>query len=428
VKTRTRWFRRLLWLTGFGCLWLNVLDDPPLRTGAYVQDVSDVAATVSKITGESKQLHLTVMDGAGEVVASVHSATQRRHALRVDGLQPGVEYSYSLASRDAGEERGTFRTAPKPGDDRAPVKFAFVGDSGDQAWWVWLQKTPILHLPSRLHWLPPKWAVRTVGARMAAYRPDFALHLGDVIYPKGLHAHYSSGYFRPFGDLIRHAPMYVVVGNHDVMNAAGQQVLANFQLPENDITGDERCYSFARGPVRIIAIDSNTWFSGDHYRPDHPTHRFLAEQLRVATEPWIIVAGHHPIRSASRQGPDGALNAVLLPELMRQQVTMYLSGHDHCYQRFGPNEHWPVPLVVSGGGGKRLYEITKNPRWKVGAEQLHKAYHWCAAEVSGREFRVIARDVDGEVLDSFELALPSGDQLERLRVTNPGRAARIDAL
>ena len=427
MKTRTRWLRRLLWLTGFGCLWLNVIDDPPLRTGAYVQNVTSVAATVAQITGAARPLHLTVFDPSGEVVASVHSDSRRRHALRAEGLQPATKYTYSLASPDAGEERGSFVTASKPGDDQAKVKFSFVGDSGDQAWWVWLHRTPILHMASRFQWFAPKWAVRTVGAAMAEYEPDFALHLGDVIYPKGLHAHYSSGFFRPFGELIKHAPMYVVIGNHDVMNAAGQQVLANFELPENDITGDERCFSFARGPVRIIALDTNTWFAGDVYKPDHPTHRFLLAELERCTEPWIVVAGHHPIRSASRQGHDGRLQKSLLPVLEKNQVSIYLSGHDHCYQRFGPNERWQVPLVVSGGGGKRLYDIKKG-HVQLGAESLHKAYHWCGAEVSGRSFRVVARDAEGEVLDAFDLALPTGEQLRQLRVTNPGRAARIDAL
>jgi len=252
--------------------------------------------------------------------------------------------------------------------------------------------------------------------------------LGDVVYPAGMQAHYSPGFFRPFAELLLHAPMYAVVGNHDVMDAAGQQLLSNFHQPSNDVTGDERCFSMARGPVRIIVLDTNTWFSSDQYRPDHPVHRYLVEQLEICTEPWIIVAAHHPIRSASRQGPDGALQATLLPELVRRQVSVYLSGHDHCYQRFGPNEKWVVPLVVSGGGGKSLYDITSDPRFKIGAEQLHKAYHWCAAAVSGREFRIVARDVDNAVLDDFQLALPAGEDLVRLRALNPGRAARIDAL
>jgi hypothetical protein len=423
-----RWLRRLLWATGFGCLWINALDDPPLWTGSYVQDVTHVAATVAMITALPEEVTLTVVGPAGVEVVSKRDTLRRRHALRVTDLEPGLKYTYTLASTSGMVERGSFRTAPEHGDDQARVKFAFVGDSGDQPWWVWLQKTPILHLPARYHWLPTKWAVTAVGSAMAEFAPDFALHLGDVVYPAGLHAHYSSGFFRPFGDLIRHAPMYVVVGNHDMMDAAGQQVFANFQLPANEISGDERCYSFARGPVRIIALDCNTWMVGDHFGEGHPTHTFLMEQLQAATEPWIVVASHYPMRSASRQGNSGELLRFLEPELINAQVSLYLSGHDHCYQRFGPNAKAPVPLVVSGGGGKRLYAISENPRARVGAEALHKAYHWCGAEVMGEKFRVVARDVEGHELDTFGLVLPSGPQLERLRESNPLRAARIDAL
>lgn len=428
MKTRTRWIRRFLWLAGFGCLWLNVLDDPPLHTEPYVQDVSDVGATVACITETPRQLVLTVRDGQGSQVAEIRGPLRRRHALRVSGLSPATRYVYALDGHAGDSGQGSFLTAPAPLDDMAPVKFAFCGDSGDQPWWVWLQRTPILHWPARLRWFPTKSAVTAVGAAMADYRPDFALHLGDVIYPKGLHAHYSSGFFRPFAALLRHAPMYAVVGNHDVMNAGGQQILANLHLPTSEVTGDERCFSFARGALRIIALDSNTWLGGDHYLPDHPSHQFLLGELSKCTEPWIVVAGHHPMRSASRQGNNDELRTVLLPALADWQVSIYLSGHDHCYQRFGPNAEEPVPLVVSGGGGKRLYDITANPRWRRGAESLHKAYHWCQVEVAGASFRVAARGLDGAELDTFELPLPTSEALERLRVVNPGRAARIDAL
>lgn len=425
---RKRWLRRLLWATGFGCLWINALDDPPLWTAPYVQNVTSDGATVAMITAGPEKVHLVVYDETGAEVAELSDSLCRRHALRVTGLESGSSYTYAMVHSDGVVERGSFDTAPEPGDDRAEIKFAFVGDSGDQPWWVWLQKTPILHLPSRYHWFPTKWAVTTVGAAMADFEPDFAFHLGDVVYPKGMHAHYSSGFFRPFEKLIRNAPMYVVVGNHDVMNASGQQVFANFELPTNDITGDERCYSFARGPVRIIALDCNLGLIGARYRPDHPTHRFLMRELRTATEPWIVVASHYPVRSASRQGNNGDLMLLLEPELAKAQVSVYLCGHDHCYQRFGPNADVPVPLVVSGGGGKRLYEIKQDPRSRKGAEALHSVHHWCSAQVHGRTFRIVARSVDGTELDAFDLQLPSGADLERLRATNPGRAARIDAL
>ena len=278
---RARWIRRLLWLGGFGCLWINVLDDPPLVTESYVQHVTASAATVALIGALPASLRLTVEDPAGAIVATARDENVRRHALRVTGLTASTRYSYVLGGAGV-EWRGTFTTAPV--DDGAKVRFAFFGDSGDQPWWVWLQRTPILHLPARWQWLPTKSAVTAVGAGVAAYAPDFALHLGDVIYPRGLHAHYSSGFFRPFADLIRHAPVYPVVGNHDVMDAAGQQILANFHPPENGVTGDARCFSFARGPLRVIALDCNTHYAGDRYEAGHPSAEFLSSELERCAE------------------------------------------------------------------------------------------------------------------------------------------------
>ncbi|MGC6489387.1 MAG: metallophosphoesterase family protein [Planctomycetota bacterium] len=425
MKTRTRWLRRGLWLAGLGCLCINVVDDPPLHTEPFVQNVTGSAATIAQILAAPAAQTVSVFAADGDVVARRQSEPQRRHEVRVGGLQPSRLYRYTVEV-DGVQEEGSFRTPPA--DDRAKVRFAFCGDSGDQPWWVWLQRTPLLHLPARWRWFSTKHAVTEVGAAMAAYGPDFALHLGDVIYPKGLHGHYSSGFFRPFAALLRTAPLYPVLGNHDVMNAAGVQILENFELPTNEVTGDERSYSFAWGGVRVVVLDCNTFFTGDHYREGHPTHTFLLEELARVSEPWIVVASHFPMRSASRQGDNPELLRSLLPALEESQVSLYLSGHDHCYQRFGPSERLPVPLVVSGGGGKRLYDISENPRARREAQALEKAHHWCGAEVDGAVMRVTATSIAGDVLDAFELTLPSGPQLESLRARNPARAARIDAL
>ena len=426
MKKRTRWFRRGLWLAAFGCLWLNVLDDPPLQTAPYVQNVVKDAATVARVCPSAQPQELVVLDADGEVVKRISSPAQRRHAVRVEGLSPGQRYRYRMGAGSAGDAAGSFSTPPD--SDTETVRFAFCGDSGDQPWWVWLQRAPILHLPARWQWLPTKSAVTRVGAAMADFAPDFALHLGDVVYPKGLHAHYSSGFFRPFEQLLRNAPLYAVLGNHDVMNAGGVQILANFEMPTNAVTGDERSYSFAWGPVRVIVLDCNTVFTGDHYMPGHPTHTFLMSELQRVTEPWVVVASHFPMRSASRGRDNGELLASLLPELENWHASLYLSGHDHCYQRFGPSEDLPVPLVVSGGGGKDLYDISENPRERRGAQALAKAFHWCGAEVSGSSFKVTARSIGGDVLDEFRLALPSGAALKQLRERNPMRAERIERL
>jgi len=421
-----KWLRRSLWLAGFACLWLNILDDPPLQTGAYLQDVTADSAVVAMITAEPTQLTCIVRDPAGQVVGTVPDPLhRRRHAMRIAGLRPGLEYSYALVQASGDEvDRGSFRTAPV--DDRAEVRFAFLGDSGGLPWWVWLQQTPILHLPARWHWLPDSGTVTRIGAAVAEFDPEFVLHLGDVVYPRGLNAHYASAFFRPFAATLRHAPMYAVLGNHDAMDSDGLQLLDNFRMPRSELTGDGRCFSFAWGPVRVIGLDCNSDRLGGVYPSDHPATEYLSRELKASTEPWVVVASHFPLRSQSRSFNRGDLLLRLLPVLRESQVSLYLSGHDHCYQRFGGSDDPTgdgVPLVVSGGGGKSLYEIRPDSRYV-----LESSYHWCSAEVGAGVLTVRSHRLDGTLIDTFGLPLPEGAALERLRAVNPARASRIDAL
>ena len=240
-----RWLRRGVLAAAFGALWLNVADDPPLRTAAYVMDVAPTAATVGLITAAPAASELTVRDEAGAVVATASvPGPQRRHQLRVAGLQPGRRYVYDVAS---GGERyaGVLRTPAGTPDE--PVRFAVLGDSGGQPWWVWLQRTPLWHWPARLGWFADAGPVTQMGKALAAWQPDFVVHLGDVIYPKGQQAHYMSGFFRPFAPVLRDAPFYAALGNHDVMDAGGRQLLANLRTDEQIAATGGRNLSVARG-------------------------------------------------------------------------------------------------------------------------------------------------------------------------------------
>lgn len=420
--TRRRWVRRGLGLAAFGCLWINVCDDPPLRTEAYLLDVASDAAVVGLVTAVPSASQLTVRGADGAVVATAAEVEPvRRHQLRATGLQPGNSYRYEVV---AGAERyaGVLRTPGSAPD--APVRFAALGDSGGQPWWVWLQRTPLWHWPARLGWLPDHGPVNAVGAELAAWKPDFVLHLGDVIYPKGQHAHYMSGFFRPFAAVLREAPVYAVLGNHDVMDAGGRQLLANLRTRESMAHDGGRNLSVVRGPVRIVIIDCNGSYGGRRYEAGHPTHAFLERELAAATEPWIVVASHFPMRSASRQRDRADLLLAMLPQLVEHGVGLYLSGHDHCYQRFGESGGDEPVMVVSGGGGKDLYEVRPDAR----AKALDPAFHWCAIEARNGRLQFEARAVGGRSIDAFEVKLPAGDALERIAAKNPARAQRIGQL
>lgn len=412
-----------MWILGFACLWLNVCDDPPLASGAFLRDVTQTSATIAVIRASPCRAEAIVEAANGEVVARVaQPELRRRHALRVEGLLPGVAYRYRLRIDGEEFEDGRLRTAPA--DDRTPIRFAFCGDSGDQPWWVWLQRTPLWHLPARAGVFADSPAVSAVGAALVAYEPEFVLHLGDIVYPKGLHAHYRTGFFRPFAAVLRDAPVYAALGNHDFMDDGGLQALANVGGPAGPLTGDARCYSFGRGSVRVVVVDGNSFGLADAQLEQHPAFRYLEQELQQVAEPWVVVATHFPIRSASRAGNRGDLMKFLQPLLERHAASLYLSGHDHCYQRFGRPEAGELPLVVSGGGGKDLYAVHPDRQVVV----AKSAYHWCEARAEGATLSVRSHGIDGQLLDEFHVPATGGEALERLRGSNPRRAARIAAL
>jgi len=421
--------RRLLWIVALVCLFLPLVPPPALASGAFVQNVVGDGATVAMITPDPTTLNLQVWDPAGGPAREAGPSQGRRHALEVTGLAPERHYRYAVRGLDgAVVDEGAFHTPPRRDD--APVRFLAVGDSGGLPGWIWLQDTPAVAVPARLGWLGPKSQVSAIGEAMARHDPDFWLHMGDVIYPDGEHRHYAMGFFEPFRELLRKAPVYAVLGNHDLHEGSeGRPMLQNLELPTNPITGDERMYSFAYGSVRVIGLDLNGILDPEtgKRRPigaDHPGVLFLRRELESVTEPWVVVFSHYPILSASRHKDRPDMQEHVLTLLEEFGVQLYLAGHDHVYQRFGTGRDGPVQ-VVTGGGGKSLYTLNPHPRLEASAA----VYHYTEVEVTGSVLWLRAHGVDGERIDEVRLGL--GDDarvLGRLGRLVPERARRIRAL
>lgn len=408
----------LLGAVVLAALLAPVLGEPAWRTAAFVQDVGPGSAVVCKFAAPDQSLELLVDDGRAKVATVAGSAAGDRREFRIDGLEPGREYAWHL--REPGSatvlESGSLRTPPA--DDRAPVRFAMVGDSGGQPWWARLEGSVLVRALAGTGLLRPKSEVAAVGAAMAAAAPDFWLHAGDVIYPDPLTGSWSAGFFEPFEALGRRSPCYVALGNHDLMGDDGARVLRTFTLPTRPGTDDERMYSVAFGAVRVVVLDTNARFEAGA-----PGLEFLRSTLSDATEPWLVVMGHHPILSASRQRDRADLVEHLLPVLERAGVDLYVAGHDHTYQRL--RSPGGMRLVVTGAGGKSLYSLRPHPAIEV----MHSTYHWCRVDVVGPTLTLRALDLHGTAIDELVLQKGGDDaQLASVRSFQPRRAARIEAM
>jgi hypothetical protein len=173
---------------------------------------------------------------------------------------------------------------------------------------------------------------------VAAIEPVDGLVVGDNVYPSGDPSRLPDTVFEPFADVLDHAELYAVLGNHDVMNGNAGGQAAALGMPG-------RWWARHLGDVLLVGLDSNQ--AGD------PEQRaWLERTLAAATERWRVVVLHHPPYSAGYQGSNQEVRDAFVPFFERYGVQLVLSGHDHDYQRSVPI-HGVTYVVTGGAAGTR---------------------------------------------------------------------------
>jgi Icc-related predicted phosphoesterase len=229
----------------------------------------------------------------------------------------GVVYRDQIvryATHRKGSPTETTAWQPFPPDDPLELHLAIVGDVGDSG----------SRLDATAH------AVDEVDA---AEPLDGLVLTGDNVYPAGDPARLPDTVFGPFADTLDGAPLYAVLGNHDVKDGHGEAQMAALGMPG-------LWWARHLDDVLLIGLDSN--------HADDPEQRaWLDRTLSEATEQWRIVIVHHPPYSAGYQGSSEEVRAAFVPLFERYGVQLVISGHDHDYQRSVPIEG--VTYVVTGG-------------------------------------------------------------------------------
>lgn len=329
----------------------------------YVQNVTAKSAVIMWRTPAPAESVVKV--GAREFRGS---AASTHHQVALTDLSPDTTVAYEVP----GIGKGVFRTPPE-GEGKA--RFLIVGDTGSG-----------------------NANQRAVAARMTEYRPDFVLHVGDVVYDDGEERLYPARYFKPFAAIGANAPVYPVLGNHDVRSEKGAAYLRAFDLPSEE-SGTERYYSFRWGQAEFFALDTT---DRDFMRPGTPQVAWLERALSRSTATWKIAYGHHPMYSNGADGGKAFLRNRVLPLLKRHGADLYLSGHEHNYERFLDAEEG-VHFLVSGGGGAWLRPGRQKFQDKDKPSVYRDAYHFVGAELDGSRLTLTAIDKDGQVFDTVTL-------------------------
>lgn len=224
--------------------------------------------------------------------------------------------------------------------------------------------------------------------------PGLVFTLGDNAYPDASPGNFANCYHPSWG---RHrARTRPIAGNHDWYN---NQWWAYF-----DYFGASAgppglgYYSYDLGAWHVIALNSNL-----HGNAGSPQHEWARADLSASRASCILALWHHPRYSSGPSGGDRTMQDIwkLLQEAGAEVV---LTGHDHIYERFAPQDAdgrldlaRGLRQFVVGTGGYTLYdlgpakpnsEVRDNRTWGVLRMTLHPTgYDWEFVPIAGRSFR-----------------------------------------
>jgi acid phosphatase len=212
------------------------------------------------------------------------------------------------------------------------------------------------------------------------------LMVGDNIYPVGDVEKYGESRFsKPYEPLLSKGVAFKpVLGNHDVMLGNGPKQIDFFKMPG-------RYYTFTRNHVAFFAIDSTKF--------DTVQQQWLDRSLKQSKATWKVVYGHHPVFSSGLHGSSSYLGKTLKPILERNNVDLYLSGHDHNYERFAPVNG--VTYIVTGGGGASLREFRGVEKGSLKRQSIH---HFTVFHVIGPRLTMEAFDAHNQMFDTLTLS------------------------
>jgi hypothetical protein len=189
--------------------------------------------------------------------------------------------------------------------------------------------------------------------------PGTVFTAGDNAYPDGAAVDFADCYGPSWG---RHkARTRPAPGNHEYHVAGAAGYFSYF----GSVAGEagKGYYSYNLGAWHIIVVNSNCNEIGG-CAAGSPQERWLRADLAAHPAPCTLAYWHHPLFSSGFHGNDSDLRPIW-QALYDAGADVVLSGHDHHYERFAPQDpsgkadpaHGIRSFVVgTGGAGLRPIE------------------------------------------------------------------------
>jgi hypothetical protein len=227
-------------------------------------------------------------------------------------------------------------------------------------------------------------------ARALQETPGSVFTLGDHVYPVGNREAFASCYESTWGAVKQRT--YPTPGNHEWDVQQGAHYLAYFGG-----AAGRGYYSFDLGAWHVLSLNSNV-----STQPGSQQYEWARADLAAHPGACTLAYWHHPLFSSGTNGPNSQMRP-LWKLLDDGGVDVVMSGHDHLYERFAPQDADGHPTstgmrsFIVGTGGAWLYEmlspqpnseVRSNQGWGVLKLTLRgNSYDWEFVPVGDSTFR-----------------------------------------
>lgn len=225
--------------------------------------------------------------------------------------------------------------------------------------------------------------------------PGTIFTVGDHAYPKGTTPQFVECYGPSWGrhrERTRPAP-----GNHDYESKQAAPYFKYFGV--NAGPAGRGYYSYDLGSWHILSLNSNT----DAATWGKQQEEWLRRDLAANRSACKLAYWHHPYVSSGKNHGNSPHMRNMYSILYRNGVDVVVSGHDHIYERFAPQDAkgradpTGVRQFISGTGGAVLYEIgTVKPNSEARNTATHgvlkftlhsTSYDWEFIPIASQSFR-----------------------------------------
>ncbi|MBB3725835.1 metallophosphoesterase family protein [Nonomuraea dietziae] len=183
--------------------------------------------------------------------------------------------------------------------------------------------------------------------------PEFVITMGDNQYDDARLQDFTAYYDKTWGSF--KSKTRPVPGNHETYDPAGS--LAGYKSYFGSIAypNGKSYYSYDHGNWHFVALDSNAFDQSAQIN-------WLKADLAANTKRCVAAYWHHPLFSSGEHGNDPVSRPVW-QALYDKRADLVLNGHDHHYERFGPQNPSAqadpngIVEILGGMGGAPPYNI-----------------------------------------------------------------------